>query len=223
MAFDCILLVGFGDLAPLAAAAAARYPQCEIHFAQTAAAGLAHVRAGRIFLQPLYLLPGFEYEKLCREAAAYPGQATVGTPLLHAENAVASLAKILLAEHVENPREQAVLFVGHGSAHPAGRLYAQLNTLLREQSEGRAALGVLDGQPDFADAQSWITQNKLNRLRLAPLMLHAGKHVQREIIGDGAESWRTRLESAGLEVCPVNRGLLEYGAVREMVFNGLPL
>jgi len=208
-----ILFVGFGGVLPLAEEAAKRFQNHKILSSRTVAEGLALFQTERRFVQPVYLLPGIAYERLREEVRRNPGPITVGKPLLHSQAAVNALAGILMAEY----REQTALFVGHGTGHSSGKLYAELNAVF-EKSGARMFAGVLDGNPDFADAQRWISANGAQSLALVPLTMGVGKHVQKEILGDSKASWFSRLQELGLHIRPVARGLCDHPAVRDMMY-----
>jgi sirohydrochlorin cobaltochelatase len=53
-------------------------------------------------------------------------------------------------------------------------------------------------------------------VRLVPLLLTAGSHVRKDLLGDEATSWASRLRSAGFAVDCVDEGLAEIGAIRQL-------
>jgi sirohydrochlorin cobaltochelatase len=214
---ETILPVGFGALEVMRNDIQNQFPDRRVITAKTAADGLRHLGADRVFVQPLYLLPGFEYEKLRAETAAFAGDVVLGKPLLHDESRAELLAGILAKQYDGLP----TLFVGHGTAHLCGYLYTAFARAVAERFRFPAMLSVLVGTPDFEAALCWAAQNEIKRLRLVPLMMSAGKHVQNEIIGSGANTWSTRLKSAGIEVSVADVGLLDYAAVRQLVLRGI--
>jgi sirohydrochlorin cobaltochelatase len=211
-----ILLVGFGNQSQLTAEVRACFPDAQVVVAQTVREGLARIQAREVWIQPVFLLPGFEYERLCREARFYPSSVAIGQPLLHSPAAMEALGNLLAREYAAG----AAVCVGHGSRHSAGKVYGELAAFWREQGRN-IFLGLLEGEPDFETMAESIRQKGVRQLALVPLMMTAGKHVRQEILGSGRESWRRRLEALGLEINCVRRGLCDYPAVRQMILASL--
>ncbi|MDR1465935.1 MAG: sirohydrochlorin cobaltochelatase [Oscillospiraceae bacterium] len=155
---------------------------------------------------PRFLLPGRQYETcLARRGEKVPA------PLLFSREAAEALADLLLSVYPDGP----VLFVGHGTDHPAGQRYADFAARLRERG-GRGFLGLLRGTPDFAAAAAWIEARGARRLTLVPLMMTAGRHARQDVCGQEEGSWRSRLTRLGLEVTPAAQGIWALAAVREL-------
>lgn len=209
---DAILLAGFGTLSELEKDFRAAFPGRPVFTARTAAEGLERFSADRFFVQPAYLLPGAEFDRL-REEAARSGKRTVcGVPLLSEPENLRALARILSEEY----GGQAVVFAGHGSRHPAGKRYAQLAVALREAGFAQSFVGVLEGEPGFESVADGLAQSGVRQVLLVPLMLSLGMHARRQILGEEGESWDRRLRAFGISVRPVVRALLDDPAVRRM-------
>ncbi|PYG84859.1 sirohydrochlorin cobaltochelatase [Ruminiclostridium sufflavum DSM 19573] len=208
-----ILLVGFGNLSDFAKEAAHRFPDYKISFARSAAEGLKQIGLRRVLVQPAFLLTGIEYDKIRSEAKAFGDTTAVGHPLLPDNERIEKLADILEREYCG----KTVLFIGHGTSHPAGEIYRKLYLALKKKSL-TAFMGVLDGNPKLETALSEILHHSVNSILLVPLMMTAGKHVKEEITGDTEGSWRSLLEQQGIKTSCVDKGLLAYPPIREMIF-----
>jgi len=206
-----VLLAGYSCPDGMLFAVRKRFPGRTAVFAKTLSEGLRAIGAVPVFVQPLLLLPGLAYEKLLAEAVPYRESVTVGLPLLHDGDSVRELADILAAHCAASP----AVFAGHGTAHSAARLYADLREALAERGL-RAFVALLDGKPGVEDVLTWAAENKICRAALVPLMMGTGRHVQREIFGEGADSLRKRIMYADIEVDAVRRGLLDDPSVREV-------
>jgi sirohydrochlorin cobaltochelatase len=209
-----ILYIGFGDLSNLVRETSKRFPGANVSYARSVAAGLNNVESNDVIVQPAYLLPGIEYDKMRAEIKALDKSVLIGNSLLYDDEATQKLATILTAEY----QGKSVLYVGHGTAHAVRQVYSALSLSLQKHS---AYVAVLDGEPNFETVSSQITESGLRSLTLVPLMMITGKHVKEEIIGDSSESCRGKLERKGFEIDAVNKGLLEYPAVREMIFSSI--
>jgi sirohydrochlorin cobaltochelatase len=207
-----ILLVGFGGLAVLADEFRQAFPGSPVITARTLEDGLAQCRESNVFVQPVYLLPGIEFERLQGKAADIGGGASCGEPLLSTPQNLQKLAKILKDEYAG----QAVLFAGHGSHHAAGRLYAELAVALKAAGLMRSFVGVLEGEPEFRSAVDALLQSGTRQVSLVPLMLTLGMHAKIQILGENEESWNKRLQSLGFSVNSVARSLLDFPAVRRL-------
>ena len=208
-----ILLVGFGDLSAVEIDFKKAFAGHRVTSARTASEGLAKIESDAVLIQPVYLLPGFEYERLCAEAAGCGKRTAVGKPLLFSEESITAFARILLREYGQKP----TFFAGHGSCHALGHaVYARLSDILQTVGFPSAFVGVLEGQPDFDSAVKQIRQNGFSDITLAPLTLTAGKHVREDIFGDIPNSFAGRLQASGFSVAPVHQTLLDLAAIRQM-------
>lgn len=209
---NTILLIGFGNLAVLADEFRQAFPGSAVVTARTLEDGLAQCRESSVLVQPVYLLPGIEFERLQSKVANIENNASCGKPLLSTPQSLRVLAQILKDEYAG----QAVLFAGHGSHHPAGRLYTELAESLKAAGLPQSFVGVLEGKPDFSAAADDILQSGVRQISLVPLMLTMGMHAQSQILGQGGESWNRRLQALGLSVNPVAQSLLDFPAVRRL-------
>jgi cobalamin biosynthesis Co2+ chelatase CbiK len=190
-----IALIGFGDLSVLAAEVRDAFPQCNVSCARD----LSEIQGNCDLVQPIYLLPGIEYEKLCQKARNR--HIPVGKPILHSEESIRKLAEILTQEYPQGN----ILYIGHGTKHAASAAYTALGGAMG----ANAAVGTLDEIPTI--------DSTIKERTLVPLLLSVGRHMEHEILGDLRET----LEKTGIKVCGVRRGLLDYPAVRRMIINAM--
>ncbi|MDR2023155.1 MAG: sirohydrochlorin cobaltochelatase [Hungatella sp.] len=213
-----ILLVGFGDLAVLEGEVRFLFPGCRVFSARTVQAGLEQWESDNMFVQPVHLLPGFEYEKLLAAISCHTKNIEVGKPLLHSEEAITCFAEILHNEYGGKP----TLFVGHGSGHPVGKaVYTRLSEALQKVGFSQASVAVLEGQPDLDISVRFFRQNAHSNITLVPLTLTAGKHMREDILGNHEASMERRLISNGFMVKPVHRCLLTLSPIRQMFLQNI--
>ena len=180
---------------------------------QLLAAGYEEVRC-----QSLHIMPGLEYEKMCRELAPYRekfARFSVGAPLLAAPEDCRRLCEALLSEMTERAREEAWVYMGHGSEHFANAVYSGLENQFRALGAERVYVGTVEGFPGLDYIRSRLRARQARRVTLAPLMIVAGDHAQNDLAGDGEDSWKSILTRDGFEVRFDLRGLGEFAAVRE--------
>lgn len=207
-----VLLVGFGALSDFAKETAACFPRYKIYFDRSAAEGLKQTGGSNVLVQPTFLLPGIEYEKMRAEAVDCGQSIAVGEPLLTDRQSIEALADILAKEY----QGSDVLFIGHGTTHPAGAIYFKLY-LAMQKTGLNAFMGVLEGERCLETVIEEIRARGLDSILLVPLMMTTGKHVREEIISDRPGSWRSILGQQGIKTKTVDRALLEYPAVRDMI------
>lgn len=169
----------------------------------------------KVVVQPTHLLYGFEYDKLKAEADAFAArfeQVTVGRPLLANTEDIQHFAVGLSQTYPERDGE-AVVLMGHGTEHFANAVYPALQTALHLKGRDDLYIGTVEGWPSFDDV---LNQLKERRVLLAPLMLVAGDHAREDMAGDSPDSWKSRLEQAGVSVTCSFTGLGMLPWVQEM-------
>jgi len=170
-----------------------------------------------IAVQPLHVIPGFEFHDLLRTARALEGKkdgprrVSVGLPLLSTEDDLARAAELLTAAYPARKGE-AVVFVGHGTEHPAGVTYPALQAVLAERSAAHL-VGTVEGRTGPEEITARLARQKVRSVTLVPLMAVAGDHAQNDIAGGEPDSWASIMTAAGLKVTPVLAGLASSDAV----------
>ncbi len=173
-----------------------------------------------VLIQPTHILNGEEYDKLCAQAGPWADRFSrfaVGKPLLtSAEDYQTAAAAIM--EAIPAPEEdEALVFMGHGSAHFANSAYALLEYALHDRGWKGAFLGTVEGYPALEEVLRRLAeQPQIRRVRLYPFMVVAGDHACNDMAGEEEDAWKVRLERAGYQVECVLRGLGEYPAFRAL-------
>ena len=189
-------------------------PQREELLERIAAAGYDEVRC-----QSLHVIFGQEYEKMLRQLRPFCGRfekLLAGDPLLWGTGDYLRLTEALLARMPRLDRDEAYLFMGHGSAHPANAAYALVENTFRYHGAERVYVGTVEGFPHLDYVLSRLHQREIAQVHLAPLMIVAGDHAHNDLAGEGEDSWKSRLESEGYQVQTHLYGLGELGAVGDI-------
>ena len=179
---------------------------------------LAAAGAEDVFVQPTHILCGSEYEKIKREMAPWRDRFQVlrlGRPLVSGTEDLLRLAETVSGQADAREGEALVLF-GHGSDHFADLVYPALQTAFRLRGRRDILVGTVEGWPAFEDVTDQLGDSGCRAVHLLPLMLVAGDHVLNDMAGDGAESWKSRLESQGYSVRCTLRGLGMMPGVPEL-------
>lgn len=179
--------------------------------------GVTHLVA-----QSLHVVAGGEYEDLRELVHRHTGgrqgfrAAALGLPLLAGYPDLLRLVRVLLSTlPAEVSDDDAVIFAGHGTSHPADLAYVATDGLLRDFDD-RAMLATLEGYPTFDAVLAQCQDLKVPRAWLVPLLLAPGTHVTRDLAGTQPESWSSQLRAAGIAPHVVPTGLGDCPAVVEI-------
>lgn len=163
----------------------------------------------QLYLLPTHLLPGYEYDAIAATVESFRPRfrdLRLAPPLMGDTDMVRALAGVLM-ERWRRLLGQTVVLVGHGTAHPGNLVYPALQGVLSLAGRGDILVGAIEGWPGLDELLPVLERQGAERVILAPLLLTAGAHVREDIAGPGPESWKSRLEAAGLTVHPVLEGL----------------
>ncbi|MDY0304918.1 MAG: sirohydrochlorin cobaltochelatase [Desulfovibrio aminophilus] len=162
----------------------------------------------RVALLSLHIVPGEEYSGMTEAAAASDLRVELSGPLMADERDVERVADILAARFPSDGGE-AVLFMGHGGAHPGNALYLRLDEALRRRDPG-LHLGLLESEPGIEVLRDRLLAQGTRSVLLLPFLFGAGYHATQDLAGDGPDSWRGRLTQAGLNCRVELKGAGDY-------------
>lgn len=166
-------------------------------------------------VQSLHLICGQEFHHMVWEAAKSPLVAQIGLPLLSHPEDFHDVTAWMATLAPPHPRE-ALVMVGHGTAHPSWMSYDVLTRHMHEAFEDRVLLGLIKGDPGPEKVVRRLNQADIRRVTLRPLMLVAGAHFGQDIAKARSGSWKTELEKAGLAVMPRADGMGLEPAIQKM-------
>ncbi|HML56567.1 MAG TPA: sirohydrochlorin cobaltochelatase [Solidesulfovibrio magneticus] len=177
----------------------------------------------RVVVQSLHVVPGGEYHELLAGLSRWLEQdagrtsVSVGAPLLadlaDVDRAAAAIDEALAAGR--QPGEAAVL-MGHGAPPPGAGFYEAL----RERLTQRDPLLFFGAMPREKGAASLeldtiiasLAAKGVAQALLLPFFTVAGAHACADLAGEQPDSWRGRLEAAGVTCRARRTGLLEIEA-----------
>ena len=172
-----------------------------------------------VAVQSLHVIPGEEYDGLVEVARALAGQPdcpqkiAVGDPLLVHPADLERVADIMLQSvPKERKKNEAVVFMGHGTPHLANAFYAAIQVEFWKK-DPNAIVGTVEGSPSIDDVLSQCRAKGLRKAWLLPLMSVAGDHAHNDMAGEEPDSWASVLKRAGIVTVPVFRGAAEIEAV----------
>ncbi|MDR1622712.1 MAG: sirohydrochlorin cobaltochelatase [Synergistaceae bacterium] len=256
-----ILLVAFGTSMPeatgaiesLVSAAKSAFPDTEVRLAYTsniirrklkkergieiptppeALARMNDERFSRVYVQPMHVIPGEEYDDLKSVVDAFASMKgkygfphiALGQPFLSNESDCELMAGILarhLAGQGKFESNKAVVLMGHGTPHMANAMYSAMQGALSRLSDpavsGRIFLGTVESTPTFDDVLAALKKTRVKSLVLAPFMIVAGDHANNDLAGaDDPESWLSLFKKEGYEVEPYLVGLGQYPEIAKL-------
>ncbi|MDY3619023.1 sirohydrochlorin cobaltochelatase [Agathobaculum sp.] len=178
-----------------------------------------------LICQSLHVIPGHEYEKLCRALEPYRARFArleIGKPLLWQNTDYLRLTRGLLAHMPKLEKNEAFVWMGHGTDHPADAAYALVENTFRFSGAERVYVSTVEGFPNFDYVLRRLHARQIERVWLSPLMVVAGDHARNDLAGAGEDSWKSVLESEGYDVQLLNKGLGEYDEVAALFASHLP-
>ncbi len=173
----------------------------------------------RVVIQPTHVINGEEFNKLCRQAAPFAQDLNIsmGTPLLTSVQNYLDTARAIASEIAPPASDEALIFMGHGTAHHANATYALLEYILHDLGWERAFVGTVEGYPELPQVIARLKkQPQIRRVRLHPFMVVAGDHAKNDMAGSEEDSWVCQLEAQGYQVSYTLRGLGEYPKIRAL-------
>ena len=171
----------------------------------------------QVAVQSTHVMHGEEYEKMLAQLEPYKltMEIAVGAPLLHAQSDYEAVADALLSWLPLPADGEALVLMGHGTAHFANSAYAQMEHVLQSRCP-RIYIATVEGYPTLDSvAEQLQRQPEIRRLTLAPFMLVAGDHARNDMAG-GEDSWKEVLEGKGYEVRCILKGLGECPAIQKL-------
>ena len=175
-----------------------------------------------VYVQPLHIVAGDEYEKIRGIVSEYAHlqkfrRLALGRPLLYymgQSEQPDDYLTVIQALDVTTGPEEALVFMGHGGFHPANAAYAALQLKLQEAGRQNVFIYVLEGFPSLPRIVAQLQSAGVRKVRLQPFMLVAGSHVRNDMDGDGADSAKSILTAAGFDVEVKLNGLGENPAIQ---------
>lgn len=180
-----------------------------------------------ILVQAVTIIDGVEMEALNKECENFKKDfkdIRIADPLLYSTNDVNTVAKIIGNKYASN-KEQAVIFVGHGTYTPATACYSMLEYVLNSQNFNNAFVGTIEGHPSLEDVENRVSnyfkpkpkqkpkaKAKTKQITLVPLMFVAGEHAKNDI----SNTWKHYFTSKGYKVKVIEAGLGELPQIQNL-------
>lgn len=184
-----------------------------------ALAGMMDENFTHVAVLSLHVIPGEEYHGLVRTARAFEGlpkgvrEVVVTNPLLGGPRDLEAAAAALMSMvPMDRGKDEAVVFMGHGTRHPGNVYYPAMQYYLWRHDR-LAFVATVEGSPSLNDVSAELEAAGVKKAHLVPLMTVAGDHARNDMAGNEEDSLKSVLESRGIETAAVLRGAGEYDAV----------
>lgn len=182
-----------------------------------------------VYIQPLHIVPGAEYDKIGRIVSHYAHAkdkafATIrlSRPLLyvlgqdnHPDDYEIAI-KALTSQLPEFDPASAVVLMGHGGMHPANAAYGVLQLKLEDAGLTNTYIYTVEGYPTLDRIIGKLKQQQVKKVTLMPFLLVAGDHATNDMAGETEDSAKSQLLAAGFEVDVYFRGLGENPAIQDI-------
>lgn len=183
-----------------------------------------------IAIQSLHIINGDEYEKIvnavtdfqnkyqnsCQKSCQKPfKKVAIGKPLLTHFDDYNRLIEALKAQIPPLQENERVVFMGHGAAHYAFSAYACLDHLLMQQNLP-LLVGAVESYPEIQYVIDRLVTQKIEKVHLMPLMIVAGDHALNDMASDHTDSWKVRIQNAGIKTQCWLQGLGENSHIQAL-------
>ena len=91
----------------------------------------------------------------------------------------------------------AVVLMGHGTAHPANSVYGCLQAVFEDEGYENVFVTTVEGYPNFENVISRVKRKNIREVTLAPLMVVAGDHAHNDMAGEDEDSWLSMFNASG--------------------------
>lgn len=178
---------------------------------------LAAEEYSSVLIQPTHIINGSEYDRIVHAVQSRRHRFStiaVSTPLLHSRTDMEVVCRFLEAQYGNTA--DAVIVMGHGSDHPANRMYADFADTAHTLGMHRLFIATLEAHPQLEDLFPALKASHCRSVTLVPLLFTAGTHACRDMAGEQPGSWKSRLQAEGFQVSPIVSGLGEHAAIRRL-------
>ena len=183
----------------------------------------------RVALTSFDIIPGMEY---AYDTAVFNlhkndfKKMTMGEPLMYwmgqeeQRDDVLDFVKALQWElkDAKLAKDEAVLFMAHGTPHPANAYYPVINSRfhLTNPPMRNAYVYTVEGWPNLENAIHRLKRKGFKKVLLVPIMMVAGDHATNDMAGAEPDSHKSILEKEGFKVRAYLHGLGENPQIRQM-------
>ncbi|MBM6820664.1 sirohydrochlorin cobaltochelatase [Clostridium saudiense] len=178
-----------------------------------------------IIMQPLHMIPGEEFIYINKISEVFKEKfevLKVGRPIFYyqgIEELPEDYSLFIEATKELYEENNAVVLMGHGTAHPANSVYGCLQAVFEDEGYENVFVTTVEGYPNFENVISRVKRKNIREVTLAPLMVVAGDHARNDMASDDKESLKSMLEAEGIKVNVYMKGLGENEKFNKLYIN----
>ena len=178
-----------------------------------------------IIMQPLHMIPGEEFIYINKISEVFKEKfevLKVGRPIFYyqgIEELPEDYSLFIEATKELYEENNAVVLMGHGTAHPANSVYGCLQAVFEDEGYENVFVTTVEGYPNFENVISRVKRKNIREVTLAPLMVVAGDHARNDMASDDKESLKSMLEAEGIKVDVYMKGLGENEKFNKLYIN----
>lgn len=178
-----------------------------------------------VIMQPLHMIPGEEFIYINKIAELFKEKfevLKVGRPIFYyqgIEELPQDYSLFIEATKELYEENNAVVLMGHGTAHPANSVYGCLQTVFEDEGYENVFVTTVEGYPNFENVISRLKRKNISEVTIAPLMVVAGDHARNDMASDDEDSLKSVLEAEGIKVNVHLKGLGENEKFNELYIN----
>ena len=168
-----------------------------------------------VLVQGTHIMNGLESETLAKELAGHKADFTVlrqSAPLLTVLDDYRAAAEAIAPTYKDNKKDEATVFIGHGTHHPGNSAYSMMENVMHEFYSENVFFGTVEGYPTLDSVIRQLKAKNIKHVNLYPFMIVAGDHAHNDI---GVEM-KKELEEQGFTVTAPLQGLGENKAIRDI-------
>lgn len=169
----------------------------------------------KVILQPTHLIRGGEYDKMCDLAKKYKDSFPdfkIGVPLLDSPEDIREICRFYHDEFCED--NKLLVLIGHGTKNMTSNEYSDMNEMCAQLGYDDIFVSTIKNDFEIENILARLKSIGGTKVVLVPLMLTAGGHANNDVAGEQSDSWKSMLESAGIEVETAIKGMGEYPEIR---------
>ena len=153
-----------------------------------------------LLVQPTHFVHGLENDKMINTIQKHTPDAMkvfFGAPLLNSPKDQKAALEAILQDFSHLAPKEALVLMGHGTTRYDNFIYAALNDMLKDMGYADFFLGTMETYPDLSVLLGQMSDRGIQKVHLAPFMLTAGSHAQKDMAGTAEHSWKSLFEKAG--------------------------
>ena len=180
---------------------------------------------GEVIMQPLHMIPGEEFMYIKKIGDFFKEKfeiLKVGRPIFYyqgIEELPQDYSLFIEATKELYEENNAVVLMGHGTAHPANSVYGCLQAVFEDEGYENVFVTTVEGYPNFENVIKRLRRRNISEVTIAPLMVVAGDHARNDMASDEDESLKSMLEAEGIKVNVHMKGLGESEKFNQLYIN----